>query len=319
MTAIGPQEQPLPKGEYKILPNHVRTRKGTDHSYAPVDVTPPEMARLVSELRCDSFLAAHPVVQAAYAHYCLVVVHPFADGNGRVARALASAFTYRAISMPVVILSEQKEAYLTALERADEGDYQDFVDFMFARCLDTMGLVEESLLSASTPAAESSVAAIQDLYMTKGGFTHEEVDQLGIRLIEAFQGTVTQTLGKIQAPKVKSQITIGGGSYSAPAQYRPPFSGNLVCTVTLTTAPPVNASVQRFYALMMPRDAVGNDKIQLVNSQNPNDVFIARIDQLIPSLSGVVQIRLNMFVERLLNELFAQLSASAQLVTRSQL
>ena len=49
MTAIGPQEQALPKGQYKILPNHVRTRKGTDHSYAPVDVTPAEMARLVGE------------------------------------------------------------------------------------------------------------------------------------------------------------------------------------------------------------------------------------------------------------------------------
>jgi Fic family protein len=100
VTGIGPQEQALPKGQYKILPNHVRTRKGTDHSYAPVDVTPAEMARLVAELRSDAFLGAHPVVQAAYAHYCLAVVHPFADGNGRVARALASAFTYRAISMP---------------------------------------------------------------------------------------------------------------------------------------------------------------------------------------------------------------------------
>src|SRR5437660_264733 len=43
MTTVGPQEQALPKGQYKIMPNHVRTRKGADHSYAPVDVTPAEM------------------------------------------------------------------------------------------------------------------------------------------------------------------------------------------------------------------------------------------------------------------------------------
>ena len=97
MTAVGPQERALPKGQYKALPNHVRTRKGTDHSYAPVDVTPAEMARLVAELRSGAFLAAHPVVQAAYVHYGIVAIHAFADGNGRVARALASAFTYRAI------------------------------------------------------------------------------------------------------------------------------------------------------------------------------------------------------------------------------
>jgi len=87
MTTVGPQEQALPKRQYKIMPNHVRTRKGADHSYAPVDVTPAEMARLVAELRSDAFLTAHPVLQAAYAHYGLVAIHPFADGNGRVARA----------------------------------------------------------------------------------------------------------------------------------------------------------------------------------------------------------------------------------------
>ena len=144
MTAIGPQERTLTKGRYKALPNHVRTRDGKDHSYAPVDVTPAEMARLVAEMRSDSFLAAHPVLQAAYAHYGLVVIHPFADGNGRVARALASAFTYRAISMPIVILSEHKEAYLDALESADKGEYQVFVDFMAARSFDTITMVAEA-------------------------------------------------------------------------------------------------------------------------------------------------------------------------------
>jgi Fic family protein len=105
-TTAGPQEQPLPKGQYKALPNHVHTRKGTDHSYSPVDLTPSEMERLMRELRSEEFNLAHPVLQAAYAHYGLVAIHPFTDGNGRVARALASAFTYRAISMPIIILSE---------------------------------------------------------------------------------------------------------------------------------------------------------------------------------------------------------------------
>ena len=138
MTAIGPQEQELTKGRYKVLPNHVRTRDGEDHSYAPVDVTPAEMFRLVQELRSEAFLAAHPVLQAAYAHYSLVVIHPFADGNGRVARALASAFTYRAISMPIMILSEHKNSYLDSLEEADSGNFQAFFGFMFRRAIDTM-------------------------------------------------------------------------------------------------------------------------------------------------------------------------------------
>src|SRR5208337_595331 len=45
ITSIGFQDQPLPKGRYKVLPNHVtHTREGATHSYAPVDVTPIEMA-----------------------------------------------------------------------------------------------------------------------------------------------------------------------------------------------------------------------------------------------------------------------------------
>lgn len=146
MTAVGPQEQALTKGRYKVLPNHVRTRDGEDHSYAPVDVTPMEMARLVNELRGDAFAAAHPGIQAAYAHYGLVVIHPFADGNGRVARALASAFTYRAISMPVVILSEHKENYLDALESADGGNYELFVEFVLERALETILFLIEGIV-----------------------------------------------------------------------------------------------------------------------------------------------------------------------------
>jgi Fic family protein len=203
MTAVGPQEQPLPKGLYKALPNHVRTRKGGDHSYARVNVTPDEMHRLATELRSDLFLSAHPVLQAAYAHYCLVVIHPFADGNGRVARALASAFTYRAISVPVVILSEQKNGYLDDLEMSDAGDYQPFADFMLNRCLDTITLVDESLRSAATDSGESIAAAFQSFYVTRGGYTHEQVDQLGKNLAEMFLNAVSDNIKKITAVRLK--------------------------------------------------------------------------------------------------------------------
>jgi len=315
MTAVGPQEQALPKGQYKTLPNHVRTRKGTDHSYAPVDVTPAEMARLTAELRTSAFLAAHPVTQAAYAHYCFVVIHPFADGNGRVARALASAFTYRAISMPIVILSEQRDAYLNSLEGADAGDYQAFVDFMLARSLDTITLVDESLRSALTVSAEQSAAAIQALYVTRGGYTHEQVDQLGAKFLEAFQGAVTQAMAKIQAPKVSFGAgAVLGMPYGVPSGYRVPLTGARTVNFTLSAAPPAQAHVQRVYGLLLPKDAAGEDDIQLVRLEHgkPVDAFIARVDQLIPGVTGILQIRLNMFAERFANEMFAELRDGAE-------
>src|SRR5258708_4009997 len=86
-TEVGVQTRPLPKGQYKTNPNHVLLADGSIHAYCPVDLTPSEMHRLVSELQSEAFNRASPVQQAAYAHYAFVAIHPFPDGNGRVARA----------------------------------------------------------------------------------------------------------------------------------------------------------------------------------------------------------------------------------------
>src|SRR6185295_2158384 len=153
-TAVGVQEQPLIKGQYKTAPNHVRGRDGTMHSYAPVDLTPAEMHRLIGELSSADFAAAHPVLQAAYAHFAFVAIHPFADGNGRVARALASTFTYRSHSVPLLILLEHKPGYFAALRSADEGAAQAFVDFVFERTLDAISLIEQTLKAAAAPDPE---------------------------------------------------------------------------------------------------------------------------------------------------------------------
>ena len=115
ITEIGPQQVQLKKGEYKSFPNHVRGRSGDIHAYAPADITPSEMYRFIQELRSESFVNAHPAPQASYAHYAFVIIHPFADGNGRVARALSSVFTYRAQSVPLLILFERRNEYIDAL------------------------------------------------------------------------------------------------------------------------------------------------------------------------------------------------------------
>ena len=81
LTPAGWQDQELPNGKYKTHPNSVDTLSGEPHLYASVADTPPEMARLISELSSDAFKSAHPASQAAYAHYGLVSIHPFADGN----------------------------------------------------------------------------------------------------------------------------------------------------------------------------------------------------------------------------------------------
>jgi Fic family protein len=313
MTSIGPQEQELIKGRYKVLPNHVRTRDGRDHSYAPVDVTPPEMARLVAEMRGEAFLTAHPVSQAAYAHYCLVVVHPFADGNGRVARALASAFTYRAISMPIMILSEYKGTYLDALEGADEGDYQRFADFMMARSLDTIELVEESLRGAASPSAEESLAAIDSFVLPeskKGKLVECQVDEVGKRLLTIVEGEMQREISKIPSERVSFRIeTAKSVHVGYTPTHRATPNGGLSLHFHLTAShnpgqphlslPSVFLS--RSYDLLVPKNGGAEDEVQL-RREDGKDMFASRIEELAPSASGILQIRASMFAKRVINE-----------------
>jgi Fic family protein len=139
------QDHELPLGSYKQMPNSPTLPSGATHDYASPSETLTEMARLIEELRTPAFLAAHPVVQAAYAHYAFVCVHPFADGNGRVARALASVFLYRNPGVPLVVFADQRNDYLDALEAADADDPDPFVEFIKERVLDSVGIIEQKL------------------------------------------------------------------------------------------------------------------------------------------------------------------------------
>jgi len=328
MTAIGPQEQALTKGRYKVLPNHVRTRDGVDHSYAPVDVTPMEMSRLVSELRSEAFLAAHPVLQAAYAHYALVVIHPFADGNGRVARALASAFTYRAISMPVMILSEQKESYLDALEGADSGNFQLFVDFMLDRALDTIQLGEESLLGARMQSPEESAAAINGLYITKGGYEQAHVNEAGRELIELIEAEIGKSIFKVVGPNLQGHayFFVSSGLKSVPYRSHRLQVGDdgepVISYIEFRSSAPASAMIRRQYVLCLPKDANSDDdmlfsrivgeNVEVVYISGLQVAFSARISDLIPVISGVLQIRIGLFADRLISEILAEMKLLVQ-------
>jgi len=153
-------QRPLPHGEYKKYPNNPTSRvTGRIHDYATPEETPSEVLRLMDELATPAFLDSHPVVQAAYAHYAYVCIHPFADGNGRVARALASVYLYRNPGVPLVIFADQRDLYLDALEAADDGQGAPFVNFIAERVIDTVMMVTDSFTPTTTQADERSIIA----------------------------------------------------------------------------------------------------------------------------------------------------------------
>ncbi|MCB9988295.1 MAG: Fic family protein [Rhodospirillales bacterium] len=78
------------------------------------------MADMQAWLRSEKKL--HPVELAAEAHYRLVTIHPFVDGNGRTARLLMNMILMMEGYPPAIIRKRDRLAYIGALEKAQLGD-----------------------------------------------------------------------------------------------------------------------------------------------------------------------------------------------------
>lgn len=313
-TEIGIQELRLPKGEYKHLPNHVYGKSGKIHSYAPVDLTPAEMHRLCQEMRSELFLASHPVLQASFAHYAFVLIHPFADGNGRVARALASIYTYRSHSIPLLILMENREDYLSSLRNADEGNYQSFVDFIMERALDGIRLVDESLRAAVAPSIDEAAAKLKRLYTTRGGYTHTEVDEAGYLLFDMFFAEIRRQLADLDmlgTVTTGTEIVETTDLPTTESYRRPSKSGKKYGVVfSLQAHPPAQSAVNKTYILEVPIDC-GNDDDLIIRDIRSNETFTARMSEVFPTPTVALKIRLDIAVRRILGESLNELTKRA--------
>jgi Fic family protein len=110
-------------GEYKKDQNYVTLENGEVFNFATAIETPAQMGDLIAWLRrTEEKKEIHPVEIAAELHYNFVKIHPFDDGNGRIARLLMNYILFKNGYPPVIIKSVDKKSYLRALRRADAGD-----------------------------------------------------------------------------------------------------------------------------------------------------------------------------------------------------
>ncbi len=107
-------------GVYKTRPNSVITATGEEFAYASPEETSSLMYSLVTwfndEMKKGELT---PIELAALLHYRYIRIHPFEDGNGRIARLLLNYVMLHYGYPMIVIQSVQKSDYLTALHKAD--------------------------------------------------------------------------------------------------------------------------------------------------------------------------------------------------------
>lgn len=107
-------------GQYKTRPNSVITRYGDRFEYASPEETPALMADLVEWYNeAEASGEYSPVELAALFHYRYIRIHPFEDGNGRIARLLVNYILARHGWPMIVVRSRIKQDYLEALHQSD--------------------------------------------------------------------------------------------------------------------------------------------------------------------------------------------------------
>ena len=121
---------PLTKGDYKKTPNDPTRPNGeVIHEYCPPVHVAAEMERLIEFHDDHTDKEISPEVEAAWLHHRFTSIHPFQDGNGRVARTLASLVFLKAGWFPLVVRDEDREIYIDALEDADRGALGPLVEY----------------------------------------------------------------------------------------------------------------------------------------------------------------------------------------------
>ena len=126
----------LNAGEYKKQPNHVLQADGNIHWYVdPINVKD-QMEELVDWVNGKTRIL-NPIYVASVAHYNLVRIHAFDDGNGRGARILMNLVLLKSGFFPVVVRLEKKRKYLEVLSEADNGDVIPFIRFICTELIET--------------------------------------------------------------------------------------------------------------------------------------------------------------------------------------
>lgn len=124
----------------------------------------------------------HPVERALEAHYRLVTIHPFVDGNGRTARLLMNMMLLMDGYVPAIVRKQDRLKYLTALEEGQLGGSKEPYMKLMAKCVDrsldiylkhlkeeTPQFLEEKLLKIGEIARQSEETQSTLRYWTKQG------------------------------------------------------------------------------------------------------------------------------------------------------
>ncbi len=213
------REIPLLKGRFKELPNNPRRPDGSTHEYCPPVHVEAEVENLLAWL--DDYDSEDPAIVAPWLHHRFTQIHPYQDGNGRVARALTTLVLLRAELLPLVIDRDLRLEYLKSLEAADAGDLS-MLAALFAR-LERAAIMQALSVDADaeishqrtlTSAVIENLAQKFERRRRAKDATLRSVNKLAVALRARARKILEQSLNQLKDPLSKvaePQINIADG------------------------------------------------------------------------------------------------------------
>lgn len=224
------REIPLLKGRFKEQPNNPKRPDGSLHEYCPPLHVQSEMENLLGWLA--NYAKEDPIITAAWLHHRFTQIHPYQDGNGRVARAITTLVLLRSELLPLVIDRDLRVEYIDALESADHDDLS-LLAAIFAR-LERRAILQALSVDADAEVSHQNTltAAVIDSLAAKFNKRREqksaelrEVNQIAVslrrfarRIIEDSLNELKQPISELAEPQV--YIVDGGPDYGNGHWYR---------------------------------------------------------------------------------------------------
>ncbi len=195
-------------GRYRSVPARISGSRVILPNWAKVPILMEDFGNWLQTSELDS------IDLATEAHYKLVAIHPFVDGNGRTARLLMNLILLKNGFPPALIRKRDRLKYITSLEKAQLGgnknDYQEIIYEAINRSLDiylksikgeeektTLLIEHKKLLKIGELAKKSNLTHATIRHWTKLGLLSvEQITDSGYQL---YSDDMLERIKKIQA------------------------------------------------------------------------------------------------------------------------
>jgi Fic family protein len=315
-TSTGKQQHALSHGTYKSDENFVVDRFGTKHAYSsPLDVAT-EMDHFIQGFRdLPGWYAQNnngnelpPLIAASYLHWGLTHIHPFDDGNGRVARIVASIPILPKYWVPFLVYADRKQVYFQALEAADAGNLVELISYFSSRVKDAQSWLENILYEVSHSSVAETLDEIEALLQMQTEDvvpTDQIAEGVASALLNKISASVTE---RFEKSSVRYDVASTGwptaGGYErtgiAPISFSLKIEGKLKSKVETTILISYSTSIRAGQPAIHLEYQIGSDTFS-------KSEMHFHIEECSPDLSTEANARLDAFVESLIARMTARL------------